>query len=317
MRALVTGVAGFIGSTLARRLLEEGASVVGVDSLTDYYDRALKRRNATDMQARGLLFLAEDLLRLDLKPLLEGIDVVFHLAGQPGVRASWGNDFERYTERNVLATQTLLEAVRAQASPPRVVYASSSSVYGDAPQYPTRENDLPRPVSPYGVSKLAAEHLVTLYGLQFGIQTVSLRYFTVYVPRQRPDMAFSRFIDAALNQQPITVYGDGKQVRDFTYVDDVVQANLLAASASLSPGEVMNISGGSSVTVRDTIRLLEEIHGAPVPVRFEPRVVGDAQRTGGSNERAKASLGWRPTVSIAEGLSREYAYLAERRRDRS
>ena len=239
MKALLTGSAGFIGSTLAERLLADDHTVVGIDALTDYYDPALKRRNLEAIAAPGFEFVEGDLNEVDLQALLDGVDVVFHLAGQPGVRASWGDTFGDYLDQNVRSTQRLLEACKV-AGTGRFVYASSSSIYGDAQRFPTEEDDLPAPISPYGVTKLAGEHLVRLYAKAFDLSTVALRYFTIYGPRQRPDMAFNRFIGAALGDGTIKIFGDGEQVREFTYVGDCVEATYAAATRGES-GAVYNI----------------------------------------------------------------------------
>jgi nucleoside-diphosphate-sugar epimerase len=310
MKALVTGVAGFIGSHLAERLLHDGVVVRGVDAITDYYDVDLKRRNLEAATRAGLDFVEGDLVHLELRELLDGVDVVFHQAGQPGVRLSWADDFETYVRRNVLATQRLLEAAKG-AGLRRFVYASSSSVYGNASRYPTTEDDLPSPFSPYGVTKLAGEHLCSLYGANFGVPTISLRYFTVYGPRQRPDMAFQRMIDAALVEEPFPMFGGGDQVRDFTFVDDVVAANVAAAGSSAPTGAVVNVSGGSSVSLAETVRLVGELVGSPVPIVGEPSQRGDVARTGGSSARAAELLGWKPKVSLAEGLARQVAWQRE------
>lgn len=306
MRVLVTGVAGFIGSTLASRLVREGNSVVGVDVLTDYYDIGLKRANLAQIPKVGFKFVEGDLNNLDLDQLLDGVEYVFHEAGQPGVRKSWGSDFEIYTSQNINATQRLLEAARRATGLKKLVYASSSSVYGDAERYPTVESDLPQPISPYGVTKLAAEHLCTLYGRSFGVPTVSLRYFTVYGPRQRPDMAFTRFIQAALQDDEITIFGTGDQIRDFTFVDDVVEANIQAAvSETINPGAVYNVAGGSSISVNGVLKLLEELSGRELRVVRSAAVAGDVFRTGGSTALIQEEIGWRSTVSIEEGLKRQ------------
>jgi UDP-glucuronate 4-epimerase len=261
---LITGVAGFVGSALARRLVVDGEEVVGVDCLTDYYDPSLKKDNLSTIPADGFSFVSEDVNTADLDSLLAGVSVVFHEAGQPGVRKSWGEDFATYVDANVLATQRLLEAARRSRDLQRLVYASSSSVYGNALSYPTTENDVPRPHSPYGVTKLAAEHLCSLYASNFGVPTVSLRYFTVYGPGQRPDMAFNRFIRATLAGEPIEVFGTGEQVRDFTFVDDVVDANLRAAAHDVRPGSMYNVSGGTSISVNEVLDVLSDIAGAPI-----------------------------------------------------
>lgn len=308
MRVLVTGVAGFIGSALAERLLRESkAEVVGVDALTDYYDPRLKRRRLQRLSPlSGFTFVKGDINSLTLDEFLEGVDVVYHLAGQPGVRSSWGTGFAEYTRSNVDATQALLEATRRANGVRRFVYASSSSVYGHARSFPCREEDTPRPVSPYGVTKLAGEHLCTLYAENYGLPTVSLRYFTVYGPGQRPDMAFTRFIDAALQGRPVPIYGDGQQVREFTFVQDIVEATIRAGEREISQGEVLNLSGGSAVTVLETLEVLERLHQRPIALDHRPSVPGDAQRTGGSADRARELLDWRPTVGLEEGLAAQY-----------
>ena len=299
--ALVTGAAGFIGSTLTDRLLADGVRVTGVDAFTDYYDVSLKRRNvAGALQHRSFELLELDLGLADLAHLPE-VDVVFHNAAQPGVRASWGREFAAYTHHNVLSTQRLLERYK-QSKLERFVYASSSSVYGDAESYPTSESMLPRPFSPYGVTKLAGEHLALLYGRNFGTPVAALRYFTVYGPRQRPDMAFHRFCRALLASEPITVYGDGHQSRDFTFVSDAVEANVRAWKRA-SPQGVYNVGGGSQVEVLEAIALLEKSLGRKAQVKLEPRPSGDPLRTRADAARLAADLGYATAVGIADGLA--------------
>jgi UDP-glucose 4-epimerase len=310
MKALVTGVAGFVGSTLSERLLTEGYDVVGIDSLTDYYDPAIKRDNLTLSQKNARFkFIQADLNEIALLDLLDGVEVVFHQAGQPGVRKSWGVEFEAYALANVMATQRLLEAARSSDCLRKFVYASSSSVYGEAESYPTTETDRPKPRSPYGVTKLAAEHLTVLYAANFGVPTVSLRYFTVYGPRQRPDMAFTNFTRDAIEGREISVYGDGEQIREFTYVDDIVKANLLAGERPTDPGVVINLSGGASVSVNEVLTQIEEIHGSPINVHRGEVVPGDVRRTGGSTERAQELLGWSPKVNLRDGLQAQYEWM--------
>jgi nucleoside-diphosphate-sugar epimerase len=314
MVVLVTGVAGFIGSHLAEALLAQGEQVRGVDALTPYYDVSAKLRNLDPLWAHeGMQFVHGDLCEDDLDALLEDVDVVFHLAGQPGVRRSWSAGFPAYVRANVLATQRLLEAVRRHPVQ-RFVYSSSSSVYGNAAAYPTSERDVPQPHSPYGVTKLAGEHLCGLYAANWQVPTVSLRYFTVYGPRQRPDMGIFRFIDAALGGGDVSLYGDGSHVRDFTYVADAVRANIAAASADAPPGTVCNIAGGSSVTVNEVLRLVQKHSGVPVPLVRRGEQPGDVRVTGGSTDVARQVLGWSPTVDLETGIAAQVAWQVDQRR---
>lgn len=311
MRAIVTGAAGFIGSNLCASLLDAGEDVVGIDCLTDYYPPERKRANLEPLRGRARFELHEqDLCEVDLAAILQPGDLVFHLAAQPGVRRSWGSEFEVYTTQNVLATQRLLEAAR-EVGVARIVYASSSSIYGDAESYPTSELATPRPISPYGVTKLAGEHLCMLYQQKFEVPTVALRYFTVYGPGQRPDMAFSRFIDSALEGSPITVFGDGNQVRDFTFVGDVVRATIAAARVG-TEGRVYNVAGGAETTVLEVIETLREVLGRPVEIDHRPPVPGDAWRTGADTARAREELGYEPTVSLQRGLELQVEALGLR-----
>jgi nucleoside-diphosphate-sugar epimerase len=312
LRALVTGAAGFVGSTLCERLIRDGYEVVGVDSFTPYYDPSIKHDNLQRVRLDDRFTMVEgDLMTCDVAQLLTGIDVVFHQAGQPGVRLSWAEGFSTYVDLNIKVTQRLLEAARTTTLS-RFVYASSSSVYGNALRYPVLETDLPRPQSPYGVTKLAAEHLAVLYARNYGVPTTSLRYFTVYGPRQRPDMATQRLVEAAVEGRSFPLFGDGSQLRDFTYVDDIVEANVLAATADTAPGEVLNLSGGSSVSMSELIRVVEETVGRPVDVRREGDQAGDVTRTGGDSSKAARLLSWQPVVSLTEGVRRHVAYHSER-----
>jgi len=300
--ALVTGAAGFIGSHLVERLLAEGLDVIGVDAFTDTYDPALKRANLEVARRHERFRLLElDLVTADLATLPE-VDVVFHQAAQAGVRPSWGLEFRTYVERNVMATQRLLERYR-DSRLTRFVYASSSSVYGEAERWPTPESAVPRPVSPYGVTKLAGEHLTLLYGRTMGMPAVALRYFTVYGPRQRPDMAFHRFCRALIRGEEITVYGDGRQSRDFTFVDDAVEACWRAWTRPVAG--VYNVGGGSEVELIDAIRILERALGSSARLRFEPTPPGDPARTRADHARLETDFGFAPTIPVGEGLPRE------------
>ena len=308
MNCLVTGAAGFIGSTLSERLLELGHRVTGIDCFTDYYSPEIKRANIeTALASPAYHFIEEDLLDLDLKSSLEGIDWVFHQAAQPGVRLSWGSYFEVYVRNNILVTQKLLEAAKG-SSIRKLVYASSSSVYGDSPELPLVETARPQPVSPYGVTKLAAEHLCHLYCVNYGVPTTSLRYFTVYGPRQRPDMAFNKFIRSALKGEEIVVFGDGEQTRDFTYVSDAVQANVLAAESEKAVGRVFNVGGGTSISVNGVLEILGELVG-PLSVRHEEDQKGDVRHTMSETTAAREILGYSPKVGIREGLAREVEWM--------
>jgi len=309
MNALVTGVAGFIGSHLAERLLDRGARVRGLDCFTDYYPRAVKEANLLKVRGHPSFTLVErSIQEADLDGLLGDVTHVFHLAAQAGVRKSWGRDFEVYTEQNILATQVLLEAsVRVPIE--RLVYASSSSVYGDDVALPMREDAVPRPVSPYGVTKLAAEHLCHLYFANYGLPAVSLRYFTVYGPRQRPDMGFHRFLRAALGDEAIALYGDGEQTRDFTFVSDAVEATI-AAGLSGVPGRVYNIGGGSRVSVNHVIALVGRITGRPLRIEREGKQKGDMRDTYADTSLACADLRFEPRVSLEQGLEAEYRWLS-------
>jgi nucleoside-diphosphate-sugar epimerase len=309
VKALVTGAAGFIGSTLADALTARGVDVVGLDSFTDYYGRDIKESNLAALRARPSFTFVEDALQtVDLARVLDGVTHVFHLAAQAGVRKSWGRDFLTYTTNNVDATQRLLEAVKDRPLE-RFVYASSSSVYGDIAAIPMREDAMVQPVSPYGVTKLAAEHLCLLYTANFGVPTVSLRFFTVYGPRQRPDMGFHRFLRAALTGQPITLYGDGGQTRDFTYVDDIVAA-LIAAGERGHAGGVYNIGGGSRVSINDVLAMVGRVTGRPVDIRREPAQKGDMRDTFADTSRAKAELGFAPSTHLEQGLRAEAEWLS-------
>jgi UDP-glucose 4-epimerase len=299
MKALVTGCAGFIGSHLVDKLLEQGyEEVIGIDCFTDYYQRKIKEANILNASKHNnFKLMEEDILNIDEYP---EVDYVFHLAAQAGVRASWGKSFEIYTRNNIEATQRLLEFYK-DTKIKRFVYASSSSVYGDA-ELPMREISLLKPVSPYGVTKLAGENLCYLYWKNYSVPTVSLRYFTVYGPRQRPDMAIHKFVKAIFNGKEITVFGDGTQTRDFTYVDDAVEANTLAANNDVV-GEVFNVGGGSRISVNELIGMMENIIGKKAKVKYIEKQKGDVRDTWADVSKARAIFNWKSKTDIHRGLS--------------
>jgi len=309
MKALVTGAAGFIGSHLSAALLDRRAQVIGVDCFTDYYARSIKEANLeVNKHREGFRFIEVRIQDADLRALLAGVTHVFHLAAQAGVRKSWGRDFRVYSDNNVDASQQLLEACVGLPLQ-KFVYASSSSIYGDNVSIPMRETAVPQPVSPYGVTKLAAEQLCYLYHVNHGVPTSSLRYFTVYGPRQRPDMGFHRFISAAIAGDPITLYGDGEQTRDFTFVHDAVAATIAAGERGV-PGRAYNIGGGSRVSINQVLDIIGRVSGRSLDVRREPAQKGDMRDTFADTSLARADLGFVPTVSLEEGIAAEYRWLS-------
>lgn len=308
MKALVTGGAGFIGSHLCERLLDQRASVVALDCFTDFYPRPIKERNLSGLLGRpGFTFVEGDIREVDLGALLDGVTHVFHLAAQAGVRRSWGAEFQVYTGLNVDATQRLLEACVGRPID-RLVYASSSSVYGDEVTIPMTELALPQPVSPYGVTKLAAEQLCHLYSVNFGVPAVSLRYFTVYGPRQRPDMGFHRFFSAILAGKPLIQFGDGLQTRDFTFVADAVTATAAAAVRGV-PGRVYNIGGGARVSLREVFELLARVSDRAVAIDQQGPQKGDMRDTYADTSRAEADLAFAPSVTLEEGLRAMWRWM--------
>jgi nucleoside-diphosphate-sugar epimerase len=307
---IVTGVAGFIGSNLAQKLLEQGDQVIGIDQFNDYYDPSLKRQNAHILaKYREFKLIEADIQALDWRQLLQGVEVLFHQAAQAGVRASWGDGFRQYTERNINATQIILEAAKETPSLQRMVFASTSSVYGNAETMPTPETLCPQPVSPYGITKLAAERLCWLYHQNFNVPVTALRYFTVYGPRQRPDMAFHKFFQAAIAGNPIGIYGDGKQTRDFTFISDAVAANLAAALVPEAVGEVFNIGGGSRVVLLVVLDTMDNVIGKPIERLHQGLARGDARHTAADVTKARTILGYNPQVSLAEGLAQEWQWI--------
>jgi UDP-glucuronate 4-epimerase len=304
---LVTGAAGFIGSHLSQECLERGHSVLGIDCLTPYYDPERKYANLAQIGDHpAWSFLEADLVEVDLVSLLDGIDVVFHLAAQPGVRASWGQTFETYVASNVTALQRLLEACTSAAID-RFVFASSSSVYGDAERLPTSEDTPLQPISPYGATKVLGEHLCRLYHHSYALPIVMLRYFTVYGPRQRPDMAFNKLIRAALEQREILIYGDGAQTRDFTFVSDAVDGTLAAAEDG-QPGTAYNLGGGARTSMNEVLEMIAELSGERLNIRRVEAQAGDARDTAADTGRARAQLNFSPSRSLYEGLAEQIAW---------
>jgi nucleoside-diphosphate-sugar epimerase len=305
MKCVVTGAAGFIGSHLAERLLGLGHEVVGVDAFIPYYPAEIKQQNLAIARAHNrYTFHTLDLRTDAIGPVVAGADVVFHLAAMPGLDMGWV-DFERYASCNVLATQRLLAAIRETCRPfPQIVYGSTSSVYGS---FASGNEDLPlKPVSPYGVTKVAAEHLCEAYRMAFGLPFVCLRYFSVYGPRQRPDMGYHRFVKALLTGTPVTVYGDGQQIRGNTYVSDCVEATVLAVAAE--PGSVYNVGGGETASVWDILKRLEALAGRPPVIRREPERRGDQRHTFADISRIRQHLGWEPRVNLDDGLAKQWEW---------
>jgi nucleoside-diphosphate-sugar epimerase len=302
---VVTGAAGFIGSHLAAALLGRGDAVVGVDAFTDYYPRARKEANLARLLGHnGFTFLEADLSTVPLDFLVAGTSGVFHLAAQPGVRGSWGETFGIYLRDNLLATQRIFEAAARAGT--RVVFASSSSVYGNAEGYPTSEDAVARPVSPYGVTKLCCEQLADAYRSVAGLDYVAMRYFTVYGPRQRPDMAVERIACALTHGGTFEVLGTGEQSRDVTYVDDAVTATLAAMDAAPA-GAVYNVGGGSETSLREIIQLCASIAGQELDVRYKASAPGDVRRTAADTSRIRRDVGWTPQTSLEEGLTSQLA----------
>jgi UDP-glucose 4-epimerase len=310
MKAIVTGAAGFIGSHLSEYLVQAGHTVVGIDAFTDHYARDLKEHNLAALRTADRFTLIETTLAdADWPRLLDDVTWVFHLAARAGVRKSWGRDFHVYTVSNVEGTQTLLEACKGHPIE-RFVYASSSSVYGDNVPLPMHEDARPQPVSPYGVTKLSAEHLCHLYYVNYGVPAVSVRYFTVYGPRQRPDMGFHKFFLAAMHNQPVPVFGDGRQTRDFTFVRDAVAATA-SASTRGTPGAVYNIGGGSRVELLDVFELIGRITGRPLRLNMIEPQAGDMRDTYADTARARADLAFAPAVTLDQGLRAQFQWMTE------
>ena len=310
-KAFVTGCSGFIGSHLSEALVNLGWEVIGVDCFNDNYSRKIKEANMKFLLSQPrFIFLQDDLMDIQLDSYLKDIDYVFHQAGQPGVRGSWGSQFDNYVSNNILVTQRLLESAK-KYNIKKFVYASSSSVYGNTKRFPTSELVLPKPFSPYGLTKLAAENLCGLYYENYGVPVVSLRYFTVFGPRQRPDMAISRFINLINEGRSLDIFGDGKQKRDFTYVEDIVRANIFAANSKVE-GEVFNVGSGNPVELIEVINSLEKKIGKKAKLNYISNQRGDVRDTSADSSKIEEMLGFKPSVDLEVGLAKQVEYALGR-----
>jgi len=307
--AINTGVAGFIGSSLAEKLLKDNFKVIGIDNFTNYYSPHIKEKNIENcLKNTNCSFIHQDLDSLDLSTIFENVEYVFHLSAQPGVRASWGKEFTVYVKNNISVTQKILESLKNNTTLKKFVFASSSSVYGNQSSMMNEDTSLTRPVSPYGVTKLAAENLVNLYFKNYGVPTISLRYFTVYGPKQRPDMAFTRFFYSIIKEQKLTIFGNGEQTRDFTYVDDVVKATMNAATSD-HVGEILNIGGGSVFSLMQITEFMKEITGKELEIDFEKEQKGDVKHTSADISKSENLINYKSNVDIKYGLTQQYEYI--------
>jgi len=305
----VTGVAGFIGSHIAEKLLQNNFKVIGIDSFTPYYPKKIKKNNLKQcLKNKNFSFINKDLIETNLLPLFQKSQHLFHLAAQPGVRSSWGTQFETYVKENILVTQQILEYARIAKSFKTIVMASSSSVYGEQEGKMNEENTFTKPISPYGVTKLAAENICRIYAENYNLPITSLRYFTVYGPRQRPEMAFMQFIKAALTDREIAVYGDGSQTRDFTYIDDIVDASISCIESNLSQ-EILNIGGGFVVSINDILKLLMDISQTELKISYTPKQKGDVIHTEADISKAVRLIDYKPKTKIKDGLIQEFTYV--------
>lgn len=309
MKIFITGVAGFIGSSLAERFIKLGYKVKGVDCFHPYYKREYKEENLKALIShKNFEFIEAKLQALSLKDILKDVDYIFHHSAFPGVRGNWDKLFKQYIEENILVTQKLLEETKELKNIKKIIYASSSSVYGTSNILPLKETDELKPLSPYGISKLAAEKLCWVYFKNFNLPIISLRYFTVYGPRQRPDMAFYKFIKAIINEEEVMVYGDGNQTRDFTYIEDVIETNILAMGKAF-PGEVFNIGGGTKISINKAINLLEKIINKKAKIKYLPKEKGEAKDTLADINKAAKFLGYCPKTKLEKGLEKEYKWI--------
>ena len=309
-QVVITGVAGFIGSTLAEKLLHDGHNVRGIDSFTNYYPLRMKEKNIENcLKHTNFSLIRQDLeSSLDLSTIFKNAEYIFHLAAQPGVRASWGKEFVIYVKNNISVTQKILESLKNNTTLKKFVLASSSSVYGNQSSIMNEETSLTRPVSPYGVTKLAAENLTNLYFKNYKIPTVSLRYFTVYGPKQRPDMAFTRFFNSIIKDKKLSIFGNGEQTRDFTYVDDIVKATINAATSD-SVGEILNVGGGSVFSLSEIIEFMKEITQKEFEIDFKTEQKGDVRHTSADISKAKKLINYKSNTDIKYGLTQQYEYI--------
>ena len=307
--AIITGVAGFIGSSLAEKLLKDNFKVIGIDSFTNYYSLHIKEKNIENcLKNTNFSLIRQDIDSLDLSAIFENAEYIFHLSAQPGVRASWGKEFTVYVKNNISVTQKILESLKNNTTLKKFIFASSSSVYGNQSTIMNEDTSLTKPVSPYGVTKLAAENLVNLYYKNYEIPTISLRYFTVYGPRQRPDMAFNRFFCSIIKDKKLTIFGNGEQRRDFTYVDDIIDATINAATSD-SVGEILNVGGGSIFSLTQIIEFMKEITEKELEINFEKEQKGDVKYTNADISKAKKLINYKPSTDIKYGLTQQYEYI--------
>jgi len=307
--ALITGVAGFIGSSLAEKLLKDNFKVIGIDSFTNYYSPHIKEKNIENcLKHSNFSLIRQDLDTLDLSTMFENAEYIFHLSAQPGARASWGKEFTTYVKNNISITQKILESLKNNTTLKKFVFGSSSSVYGNQSSIMNEETSLTRPVSPYGVTKLASENLVNLYFKNYEIPTISLRYFTVYGPKQRPDMAFTRFFHSIIKDKKLIIFGNGEQTRDFTYVDDIVKATINAATSD-SVGEILNVGGGSVFSLIQIIEFMKEITEKELEINFEKEQKGDVKYTNADISKSKKLINYKPSRNIKYGLTQQYEYI--------
>ena len=307
--ALITGVAGFIGSSLAEKLLKDNFKVVGIDSFTNYYSPRIKEKNIENcLKHPNFSLIRQDLDTLDLSTAVEKVEYFFHLSAQPGVRASWGKEFSTYVKNNISVTQKILESLKNNSDLKKFVFASSSSVYGAQSNIMNEESSLTRPVSPYGVTKLAAENLANLYFKNYGVPTISLRYFTVYGPKQRPDMALTRFFYSIIKEKKLTIFGNGEQTRDFTYIDDIVNATINTATSD-HVGEILNIGGGSVFSLMHIIEFMKEITEKELEIDFKKEQKGDVKHTSADISKSERLINYKSNTDIKYGLAQQYEYI--------